>query len=188
MASGVSSLIPSSLFGFSSFTIYIILLFIGIALVFAGKTSWKFIMYAMGAYIGFVFASIILIKFNITSLPTFIILMIGAVVGAILVNFAAKAFICLVLGGGLFLSIYMVTGSPIAAVLGIIVFFISYVWFSRISLYVAAFTGAFALWIAMVGMGIQNLSAQVVAGTAMIGGILLQKYEESLEKKQRYRF
>ncbi len=189
MASGLNSLIPTNIFGFSSFTIYVILIFIAIALIFWGKNSWKIIMYAMGAYLGFVFTSIMLIQFHVTSLPTFIILLIGAVIGAIIVNFAAKAFICFVLAGSVTLAIYLF--SPIntvfAIVLGIIIFFICYVRFNKVSLYVAAFAGAMALWFALVGLGVQNLSAQVVAGVAMIGGILLQKYEEDLEKKDRQR-
>ena len=187
MAPGLNALIPSSLFGFSSFTIYVILIFIAIALIFWGKASWKIIMYAMGAYIGFVFTSIMLIRFHVTTLPTFIILLIGAVVGAILVNFAAKAFICFVLAGSITLALYLFTpiNTVVAAVIGIIIFFICYVRFEKLSLYVAAFAGAMAMWFALVGLGVQNLSAQVVAGVAMIGGIMLQKYEEDLEKRNK---
>ena len=59
--------------------------------------------------------------------------------------------------------------------------------FNKVVIYVAAFAGALAIWIALYGMGLPDVSAQVFAAAAMIMGIVLQKYEASQDKIQRSR-
>ena len=54
-------LLPSNILGYSSFTVNLILLLIGIGLSFRGEKSWKLIMLALGAYGGFVITAYILV-------------------------------------------------------------------------------------------------------------------------------
>ncbi|MCL5790583.1 MAG: hypothetical protein M1375_01235 [Candidatus Thermoplasmatota archaeon] len=178
------TLLPPDVFGFSQFTVYLILILIGLALTFRGKTSWKYITVALGAYMGFVITAILMVRLHVTGAPDILILAIGAVLGGVIFSFLAELAVCVALGGGIAIGVYVFTpaGIVFAALLGIVVIAISYIRFEKISLYVAAFAGGLAIWFALFGMGLSNIGSQVFAAAIMISGIILQKYEEGMEK------
>ncbi|MHB1440488.1 MAG: hypothetical protein ACYCSO_02730 [Cuniculiplasma sp.] len=177
-------LLPSNLFGYTSFTVNLILLLIGIALSFRGEKSWKVIMLALGAYGGFVITAYILVRFHFTGLPTILIFAIGAVIGAVLFKFLAEIAICASIGFTVFIGLAYVTGAGVvvAGIAALIAFAFTYYRFNKVVIYVAGFAGALAIWIALYGLGLPDISAQVFAAAAMIIGISMQKYEENQDK------
>ncbi len=181
------NLIPPDVFGFSQFTVYLILILIGLALTFRGKTAWKYITVALGAYMGFVITAILMVRLHVTGAPDILILAIGAVLGGVIFSFLAELAVCVALGGGVAIGIYAFTpaGIVLAGIIGIIVIAISYIRFERISLYVAAFAGGLAIWFSLYGMGLPDASAQVFAAAIMISGIILQKYEENNDRRPK---
>ena len=182
-------LLPSNILGYSSFTVNLILLLIGIGLSFRGEKSWKLIMLALGAYGGFVITAYILVKFHFTGLPTILIFAIGAVIGAVAFKFLAEIAICASIAFTVFIGLNYVSGAGvvIAGIAALMAFVVTYYRFNKVVIYVAAFAGALAIWIALYGMGLPDVSAQVFAAAAMIMGIVLQKYEASQDKIQRSR-
>ncbi len=182
-------LLPSNILGYSSFTVNLILLLIGIGLSFRGEKSWKLIMLALGAYGGFVITAYILVRFHFTGLPTILIFAIGAVIGAVAFKFLAEIAICASIAFTVFIGLNYVSGAGvvIAGIAALMAFVVTYYRFNKVVIYVAAFAGALAIWIALYGMGLPDVSAQVFAAAAMIMGIVLQKYEASQDKIQRSR-
>lgn len=180
------SLLPHEVFGYSQFTIYLILILIGVALSFRGRTTWKYITVALGAYIGFVITALLIVRLHVTGAPDILILAIGAVLGGLIFSFVAQVAVCVALGGGIGLGIYIFTpaGIVFAAIVALIVVVIAYIRFEKVSLYVAAFVGGLSIWFALYGMGMPDVSAQVFAAAIMISGIILQKYEEESGKNQ----
>ena len=182
-------LLPSNILGYSSFTVNLILLLIGIGLSFRGEKSWKLIVLALGAYGGFVITAYILVRFHFTGLPTILIFAIGAVIGAVAFKFLAEIAICASIAFTVFIGLNYVSGAGvvIAGIAALMAFVVTYYRFNKVVIYVAAFAGALAIWIALYGMGLPDVSAQVFAAAAMIMGIVLQKYEASQDKIQRSR-
>jgi hypothetical protein len=182
-------LLPSNILGYSSFTVNLILLLIGIGLSFRGEKSWKLIMLALGAYGGFVITAYILVRFHFTGLPTILIFAIGIVIGAVAFKFLAEIAICASIAFTVFIGLNYVSGAGvvIAGIAALIAFVVTYYRFDKVVIYVAAFAGALAIWIALYGMGLPDVSAQVFAAAAMIMGIVLQKYEASQDKIDRNR-
>ncbi len=178
------SLLPHEIFGYSQFTVYLVLILIGIALIFRGKTAWKYITVALGGYMGFVITAILIVRLHVSGAPDILILAIGAVIGGLIFSFVAQLAVCVALGGGIGLGIYIFTPAGIlfAAIVGLIVVVIAYIRFEKVSVYVAAFVGGLAIWFALYGMGVSNIGAQVFAAAIMISGIVLQKYEEESAK------
>jgi hypothetical protein len=177
-------LLPSNLLGYSSFTVSLILLLIGIALCFRGEKSWKIIMIALGAYGGFVITAYIMVRFHFTGLPDILVFAVGAVIGAVLFGFLARIAICLSIGFIVFLGLGYISGAGlvVAGIAALVVFAICYIRFNKVVIYVAAFAGALAIWIAIYDMGLPNVSAQLFAALAMIVGLVLQKYESNQTK------
>ena len=182
-------LLPSNILGYSSFTVNLILLLIGIGLSFRGEKSWKLIMLALGAYGGFVITAYILVRFHFTGLPTILIFAIGAVIGAVAFKFLAEIAICASIAFTVFIGLNYVSGAGvvIAGIAALIAFVVTYYRFNKVVIYVAAFAGALAIWIALYSMGLPDVSAQVFAAAAMIMGIVLQKYEASQDKIEKNR-
>jgi len=154
-----------------------------------GEKSWKLIMLALGAYGGFVITAYILVRFHFTGLPTILIFAIGIVIGAVAFKFLAEIAICASIAFTVFIGLNYVSGAGvvIAGIAALIAFVVTYYRFDKVVIYVAAFAGALAIWIALYGMGLPDVSAQVFAAAAMIMGIVLQKYEASQDKIDRNR-
>ena len=107
-------LLPSNLLGYSSFTVSLILLLIGIALCFRGEKSWKLIMIALGAYGGFVITAYLIVRLHFTGLPDILVFAIGAVIGAALFKFLAQLGICASIAFTVFLGIAYISGAGVA--------------------------------------------------------------------------
>ena len=118
-----------------------------------------------------------------------LIFAIGAVIGAVAFKFLAEIAICASIAFTVFIGLNYVSGAGvvIAGIAALIAFVVTYYRFNKVVIYVAAFAGALAIWIALYGMGLPDVSAQVFAAAAMIMGIVLQKYEASQDKIQRSR-
>lgn len=177
-------LLPSNVLGYTSFTVSLILLLIGIALCFRGEKSWKIIMIALGAYGGFVITTYIMVKFHFTGLPDILVFAIGAVIGAVIFRFLAQIAICASIGFIVFLGLGYISGAGlvVAGLAALVAFAICYIRFNKVVIYVAAFAGALAIWVAIYDMGFPNISAQLFAALAMIVGLVLQKYESNQTK------
>ncbi len=162
----------------------IILFAIGIALIFKGNYSWKFIFAALGAYFGFIFAHYITTVVSIGGLPVDLIYIIGAVIGAVLLTFIVRVFLSL----GFSYLAYLVSQTLYpnhfiaAVVVFLIVFVFTYVLYNKVVVGMAGIIGAFAIWFTFINLGIGNIIAQVIAGIMFALGIFLQITEKDRRK------
>ncbi len=165
----------------------LVLFAIGIALIFKGNYSWKFIFAVLGAYFGFIFAHYVASMVSVGGLPVDLIYIIGAVVGAVLLTFLVRVFLSL---GFSYLS-YLVAqtlypGHFVAAVIVfLLVFSVTYILYNKIVVGIAGVIGAFAVWFAFISMGLGNLVAQLIAGILFALGLFLQITEKSRRRGRR---
>lgn len=165
----------------------VILFVIGIALIFKGSYSWKFIFASLGAYFGFIFAHYIATVVSVGGLPVDLIYIIGAVIGAVLLTFLVRVFLSL----GFSYLAYLVTQTLFpgqfmgAVIVFILVFAVTYVLYNKIVVGIAGIIGAFAIWFTFVNLGMGNILAQLIAGILFALGLFLQMTEKSRGKGKR---
>ena len=177
-----------SFLGYSRSTVLIILLLIGIALVYRGSESWMLIFGAFGAYIGFIIALYVASLLSITNSPVYLILAIGAVMGAILMLFFVRILISASLAFAGFIALYVILGINliIAGLLAVAIFGIAYFFNKRLIIYIAAILGAIAIWFALYNLGLSSVIAQLLAILAFISGIYIQLREKEKGSKNYY--
>ena len=177
-----------SFLGYSRSTVLIILLLIGIALVYRGSESWMLIFGALGAYIGFIIALYVASLLSITNSPVYLILAIGAVMGAILMLFFVRILISASLAFAGFIALYVILGINliIAGLLAVAIFGIAYFFNKRLIIYIAAILGAIAIWFALYNLGLSSVIAQLFAILAFISGIYIQLREKEKGSNNYY--
>ncbi len=177
-----------SFLGYSRSTVLIILLLIGIALAYRGSESWMLIFVAFGAYVGFIIALYISSLFSITNSPVYLILAIGAVMGAILMLFFVRILISGALAFAFFMILYAVIGVNliIAGLIGIVIFAVAYFFNKRLIIYIAAILGSMAIWFALFNMGLSNIISQLIAILIFISGIYVQLREKEKSSNSYY--
>ncbi|MHB8361027.1 MAG: hypothetical protein ACYDAO_05480 [Thermoplasmataceae archaeon] len=177
-----------SFMGYSRSTVLIILLLIGIALVYRGSESWMLIFGAFGAYVGFIISLYISSLLNISNSPIYLIMAIGAVMGAILMLFFVRTIISAILGFAGFTFVYVAFGLNIiiAGLIGIVIFAVAYVFNRKLIIYIAAILGAIAIWFSLSNMGLSNILSQFIAIIAFISGIYIQTREEEKGNNRYY--
>ncbi len=185
------SLILNNLYVPTSFSYVMLvgLMFLSIALIFKGSTTWRFLFVALGAYYGYIFSSFILQYIPISNTPEYLVLLIGIVLGALVMTifvkialsagFAALAFIILI-------GIYPAFLAEVLVV-SVLLFALVYGLYSRITMVVAGVMGAFLLWFALIALGLTSLEGQIIAGILYPAGLYLQYIEKS-RKKARLKY
>ena len=177
--------LPASL----SYVVLIGLVFLSVALIFKGSTTWKLLFVVLGAYYGYIFASFLLHYIPLSSTPVYLVLIIGIILGALLmtifvkialsVGFAALTFFVL-------LAIYPAY-LPEVLVISVLVFAAVYVLYKRVTMVVAGVLGAFLLWFTLLVLGVTSIDAQIIAGILYPLGLYLQVVEKS-RKAARSRY
>lgn len=174
-------ILPASL----SYLTVVGLAFLSIALMFKGSVTWKALFVALGAYYGYIFALYIVSYFSSTGLPVYLILVIGAVIGAVLMTF----FVRVALAGGFALVTYILagtlyTGSFVISVgVAIIAFVLVYFLYNRVTVMISGVIGAFMLWFCLLSVGLSPIEAQVVPAILFPLGLYLQ----IIERKNSHR-
>lgn len=176
--------VPSSL----SYVIMIGLMLLSVALIFKGSKTWAVLFAVLGAYYGYIFASFILHYIPLANTPTYLVLLIGILIGAVLMSVFIK--IALSAGSGI-LSFIILIGIypgylPEVLVVSVMIFAIIYFLYKRVTMVVAGIMGAFLLWFVLIILGLTSLEAQIVAGVLYTLGLYLQLVEKS-RKKEAYR-
>lgn len=163
-----------------SFLYLIILLALGLALVFRGKTVWKIVFAIVGAYMGAVFAISIMNSIGYTKLPEPIIALIGALIGALLLLYMVRfsitlgfAYIAYLISEYLFLHNFLVS-----VIVAIIVFVIAYIYYNKIIIILAGILGATLLWFAFIRLGASYSEAFLIAVILFAAGTYLQFREK----------
>ena len=161
----------------------ILLVAVSVFLIFYGYRAWEALMISIGAYYGFVFALYISTLVSFGSMPLYLILLIGAVIGGIvfraLVKYAISIFFAIIA--------FMIASSAypgnisMAVLAGIVAFTASYFAYRRITSLLSAILGALLLWFGLTALGVNTIIAQAAAGILMVSGIYLQ----ITEKKRR---
>lgn len=168
-------ILPSSL----SYLTAVGLIFLSIALMFKGSVTWKALFVALGAYYGYIFSLYIISYFNSSGTPVYLILVVGAVIGAILMTF----FVRVALAGGFALLTYLITATLypnnfiISAGVAVIAFVLVYLLYNRVTVIVSGVIGAFMLWFSLMSVGFTALEAQIVPGVLFPLGLYLQMIE-----------
>ncbi len=177
--SQVFNFLPSGYLYLSTFLIVLVSIF----LIFKGSFAWTTLLMMVGAYFGVIFALYLSKDFSTTSLPLYLILVIGAVAGAVLV----KGLIHIALPGAIAFLVYLV-GTAVYpnfvydVIAGLVAFVIAYALYDRITAVLAAVIGALLMWFALYTAGMNDTVAQVIAATTFVLGLTLQYME-----KTRYR-
>ncbi len=164
------------------------LMLLSVALIFMGSKTWAILFAALGAYYGYIFSSFILHYIPLANTPTYLVLLIGVVVGAVLMSVFVK--IALSAGSGLLAFVILVgiypSYLPEILVICVMIFALIFFLYKRVTLVVAGIMGAFLLWFVLIVLGLTSLEAQIVAGILYPLGLYLQLVERS-RKKENYR-
>lgn len=169
-------ILPSSL----SYLTAVGLIFLSIALMFKGNVTWKLLFVALGAYYGYIFALYIVSYFHSGGVPVYLILVIGAVIGAVLMTF----FVRVALAGGFAFLTYILAGTlypqsfVISVMVGIFAFIIVYLLYNRVTMMISGVIGAFMLWFSLLSIGFTGIEAQVIPGILFPLGLYLQIMEK----------
>lgn len=168
--------LPSSI----SYMAAIGLIFLSIALMFKGSVTWKILFAALGAYYGYIFALYIVSYFHSTGTPVYLILVIGAVIGAILMTF----FVRVALAGGFALLAYIITVTlypsefVVAVMIAIASFVVVYLLYNKVTVMISGVIGAFMLWFSLLSVGLTSLEAQIVPAILFPLGLYMQISEK----------
>ncbi len=176
--------VPSSF----SYVMLVGLMLLSVALIFKGSKTWAILFAALGAYYGYIFSSFILHYIPLANMPTYLILIIGILIGAVLMSVFVK--IALSVGSGILAFIILIGVYPAyfpeVLVVSVMIFAIIYFLYKRVTMVVAGIMGAFLLWFVLIILGLTSLEAQIVAGVLYPLGLYLQLVERS-RKKENYR-
>ncbi len=174
-------ILPSSL----SYLTVVGLIFLAVALMFKGSVTWKALFVALGAYYGYIFALYIVSYFSSTGVPVYLVLVIGAVIGAILMTF----FVRVALAGGFALLTYLLAGTlyphniVISIGAAIVAFVLVYFLYNRVTVIVSGVIGAFMLWFGLLSVGLAPIEAQIVPAILFPLGIYLQIIERKSHRR-----
>ncbi len=177
-------ILPSSL----SYLTAVGLIFLSIALMFKGSVTWKVLFAALGAYYGYIFALYIVSYFHSAGTPVYLILLIGAVIGAILMTF----FVRVALAGGFALLTYILSSTlypqyfVISVGVAIIAFMIVYLLYNRVTVMISGIIGAFMLWFSLLSVGLTSIEAQIVPALLFPLGLYLQITEKHHQRRPVY--
>lgn len=156
----------------------LIIVLIGIFLCFKGSTAWDVMFILVGAYFGVIFSLYIARVFTSSSFPLYLVLVIGAVAGAILVRALVRVGLPLAMG----FLVYLISASVYPhfvtdVVAGVVAFALSYILYKRITMVLSAVVGALMIWFALYSAGMDNTAAQIIASLTMVSGLVLQYME-----------
>ncbi len=166
----------------------VLIVLVSVFLIFKGSFAWKTLLMMVGAYFGVVFSLYLSKDFTGTSLPLYLILVIGAVAGAVLV----KGLVHIALPAVIAFLIYLV-GTVIYpnflydVIAGLVTFVIAYALYDRITNVLAAVIGALLMWFALYTAGMNSTAAQVIAAATFLLGLSLQ-YMERTRNHRAVRF
>lgn len=177
------TLLPPDVFGFSSFTIYILILIVGIILLFVGKKAFDALSWLFGAYAGFLLTAFLLIRLHPTGVPVILILIIGAVIGGLIFYRVKDVIFGAFFGFFVLFGLYEIGGfSAIYSLIGGAIAFIIALWKKDdVKLILSVIVGSFAVWFSLLGLGLVNVKAEIVSGLLLIAGVGIQMYEESMK-------
>lgn len=172
-----------------SILVMIGLMALSVALMFKGKEAWNLLFIALGAYYGYIFALFIISYFHSSGDPVYLILVIGAVIGAILMHF----FVRIALAGGFAFLAFVVARDMFPSIItalfvAVLAFIIIYVLYNRVTILISAVMGAFLLWFALLSVGLTSLEAQIIPSILFPIGIYLQMTEKSRSKNRKPRY
>ncbi len=163
------------------------LLVIGLALIFRGNMTWKIIFTVAGLYLGGYFAYNIVHTLGLTQVPVIVAVAIGAVIGAVILTFVVR----LGLSAGFGYLVYIVAIDVFhiqfyyalgGAVIG---FGIAYILYKDFVHVVAGIVGAFAVYYALIKLGVAPLYAESAAAFAYVVGVAVQEWEKRRKKRLR---
>lgn len=174
-------ILPSSL----SYLTAVGLIALSVALMFKGSVTWKALFVALGAYYGYIFSLYLISYFNSTGTPTYLMLVVGAVIGAILMTF----FVRVALAGGFALITYLLAGIlypgniVISFGAAIVAFALVYLLYNRVTVIISGIIGAFMLWFALLSVGLSPIEAQIIPGILFPLGLYLQIIERNSHRR-----
>ncbi len=187
----LSSLLSRNLFlppGYSYLAV-IGLVALSIAMMFKGKETWNILFIVLGAYYGYLFSLYLVSYLNIANLPVYLIFVIGAVIGAILMTF----FVRIALSGGFAFFAFLIVralypgNTLLTFAVAIIAFILVYALYKKVTGVIAGIIGAFMLWFSLLSLGLPSLYAQIIPGVLLPVGLYLQFREVKKTKRARPR-
>ncbi len=172
-----------------SFLYLILLLALGLALIFKGKTVWKILFGILGAYIGGVFSLSIMDMLHYTKIPVLIIAAAGAVLGAIVLLFLVRLSLSAGFAYITYLVVSLLSGHNfiVAIVAALIAFSVAYILYNKIIVILAGFIGMVILWFVFLRFGVSDSVSVLLAVIIFAIGMYLQFTEKSRIRKNALR-
>lgn len=172
-----------------SFLYLILLLALGLALIFKGKTVWKILFGILGAYIGAVFSLSIMDMLHYTKIPVLIIAAAGAVLGAILLLFLVRLSLSAGFAYITYLVVSLLSGHNfiVAIVAALIAFSVAYILYNKIIVILAGLIGMVILWFVFLRFGASGSVSVLLAVIIFAIGMYLQFTEKSRIRKNALR-
>ncbi len=172
-----------------SFLYLILLLALGLALIFKGKTVWKILFGILGAYIGAVFSLSIMDMLHYTKIPVLIIAAAGAVLGAILLLFLVRLSLSAGFAYITYLVVSLLSGHNfiVAIVAALIAFSVAYILYNKIIVILAGLIGMVILWFVFLRFGASDSVSVLLAVIIFAIGMYLQFTEKSRIRKNALR-
>ncbi len=172
-----------------SFLYLILLLALGLALIFKGKTVWKILFGILGAYIGAVFSLSLMDMLHYTKIPVLIIAAAGAVLGAILLLFLVRLSLSAGFAYITYLVVSLLSGHNfiVAIVAALIAFSVAYILYNKIIVILAGLIGMVILWFVFLRFGASDSVSVLLAVIIFAIGMYLQFTEKSRIRKNALR-
>ncbi len=172
-----------------SFLYLILLLALGLALIFKGKTVWKILFGILGAYIGGVFSLSIMDMLHYTKIPVLIIAAAGAVLGAIVLLFLVRLSLSAGFAYITYLVVSLLSGHNfiVAIAAALIAFSVAYILYNKIIVILAGLIGMVILWFVFLRFGVSDSVSVLLAVIIFAIGMYLQFTEKSRIRKNALR-
>lgn len=181
-----------------------IMFFFSIALLFAGKRTWRVMTAAIGAVLGYELFSIYVLPdpavtslFTQYGIPSQLIVFIVIILSALLFGWAVEGAIVLAIGyAGYYLANYMApytlpyitpyyhfAPTYLWVTVAIITGLVAIVLYRHITMYIAASLGTIGIWYTMVNIGLSTQNAMYIAILLLAAGLYYQTHKHRITKK-----
>ncbi len=177
--------VPTGLSSLEMYLVFGALLAIGLAMMFRGTEAWKAVFTAAGLYLGGYFTYNLVIYLNFTSVPIYIAVAIGAIIGAVILTFVVRLGLSVGFGYLVYLIATDLLHIQFYYALGIAVigFGVAYILYKDFVHVVSGIVGAFAAYYAMTKLGLPAIPAQAVAAVLYVIGVAIQEWERRKKKR-----
>ncbi len=162
------------------------LLIISVALMFRGNDAGQIVFSVAGLYLGGFFAYNTYGYLNIGSVPIYLAIALGAILGVCVMTFATR--VGLAIGFGMLVYLLTAEYYPVqfysAALTGAIAFVVALMLYSRFVHVIATTVGAFSFYFAMLRLGVFATRTVVIATAVLfVAGVAFQE----LDRRRRDR-